>query len=83
MCEAVSRRWCRHVRRVRPPALAHQPLRVSLHDVVAQFTHDLESEAFVEGARPRVERRHAQEDVRRLAVNPGLGEFQQRTAHTP
>src|SRR5438094_513735 len=59
-------------------------IRIStpLDDVVAQLADGLVAEAFVERACPRVERRDAEEDVRRLAKDPLLGEGHQLRAES-
>src|SRR5262245_31092751 len=64
----------------RPGRLAHQDLGVTPRDEVAQLAHGLVAQTLVERARSRIERRHAQEDVRAVAQNSLFGEPDQRAS---
>src|SRR6266511_303030 len=67
----------------RADRLAKDVFRMPPHDVVIQFSHRLVAESLVQCLRPRVEGRDAEEDVRRLAEDPLLGEPHQAGSDPP
>ena len=64
-----------------PEPLMHQQLRCAWNDISLQLSDHLVSEAFIQLARPRVERRNTQENVPGVSSREFLGKLEQLRSH--